>query len=140
MLETLKIIHFLSFAVGIGGGVASLLAGLAMRTAGGGAPALAGLQRRLGRASAVAIVLLWITGVWMLYAVYGGWGGMSGWFWIKIVAVVGLTAVSARMQWLSITAQRSGTPPAPRIMAGLGAAANLLAIAAVIIAVIAFTG
>ena len=139
MNETLLIIHYLAFSVGIGGGLANMLIGIQMRGAEPAtAAALGGLRARIGRASFIGLVLLWLTGLWMFFGYAGGLASASAWFWLKMIAVLGLTAAALRIQAVALAAQRSGSPPDPALMRRLGMASGLAAVLAVIFAVIAF--
>ncbi len=64
---------------------------------------------------------------------------MPNLFWVKLAFVVILTLVSVRLQILSISAHRAGTPPPAKSMGRLGRFATLASILAVVFAVIAFT-
>ena len=139
MIATLKILHYLAFSVGIGGGIANVLAG---RIAGQAGPAVAApigrLQARIGLASALALVVLWVTGLWLTVALYPAVGALPTAFWVKIVAVLALTATAAILQRNAFAARRTGRPPPPA-QKWLGVLATGLAVVAVIFAAIAFT-
>jgi len=141
MLILAKIIHFLSLSAGIGGGVAAALIGIRAKGAAADAvPLLRGLQKTLGRIGFGAIVLLWLTGIYMVYAVKGGWAGLGTVFWLKILAVAILTAASLTGQYFALTAaKRDPAVMGPR-MAKIGMTATSSAVAALILAVIAFAG
>ncbi len=140
MLVLAKIIHFLSFSAGIGGGVAAALIGIRAKGAAADAvPTLRGLQKTLGRIGFGAIVLLWLTGIYMIYEIKGGWTGLGTVFWLKILAVIVLTAASLTGQYFALTAaKRDPAVMGPR-MAKIGMMATSSAIAALILAVIAFS-
>ena len=139
MLEAAKIIHFLSLAIGLGGSAASLLLGVRMVMAPADArPTLMGLQKLIGRIAFAALILLWLTGLYMLDALYGGWTGMGSAFWLKIAAVAMLTLAAGTMQILGIRAQLTKTPPPRAAMMLLGMTANASAALAVVFAVLAF--
>ncbi|MBO6716865.1 MAG: hypothetical protein JJ913_02790 [Rhizobiaceae bacterium] len=139
MLELSKIIHFLSFSVGIGGGVANMIIGMAAASAPAGAgPALGQIRGRIGRASAIALLLLWITGIHMVYAVYGGWSGLTPMVWAKLAFVVVLTMAAIGLQTMGIRSVRTGTPPPAGPMAVLGVVALVASVAALVLAVVAF--
>lgn len=140
IVESLKVLHFAAFSVGIGGGLAGLMAGLRARAADPGArPALGALQRFLGRASAVSVLILWASGIALVYQLPGGWSALPPLFWAKFAAVVALTGVAASTQWLVYRGMRGGRAPGPATMLRLGVAANVLAPAALVLAVLAFT-
>lgn len=131
MFLTLKILHVLALAIGIGGGVSNAIIGA---VAGPKDPALAGaVQRRIGRASFVALIVLWATGFAML-ALGPGAAAFGLWFWLKMLAVVALTAAALRMQ----VAVLRGDPAVARLARPLGMAATGSAILAAIFAVLAF--
>lgn len=130
MLALLKILHFLALAVGLGGGIANAIVGA--RTAQArqvGGP----IQAALGRASLGALIVLWITGVWMAVAAHD-LSSLGVWFWVKMAAVLALTAgaVAARVE------MRRPGPDTPRRMKLLGMAMTGSSTLAVVFAVLAF--
>ncbi|MTJ05802.1 MAG: hypothetical protein FH759_14065 [Sediminimonas qiaohouensis] len=138
-LISLSFLHYLAFSLGIGGGIAGMLAGrMAARAASETRPTLGRLQRRLGQISALSIVILWVTGVWLIHGRYGGLSPLPWLFWAKIVAVVALTICAAWIQALSLRAWRRETPPPAARMARLSKLANLFALLALGLAVAAF--
>ncbi len=139
MLLLAKIVHFLSFSVGIGGGVAAMLAGIRAKAAPVDAvPVLRGMQRTLGRISFAGILLLWLTGIYLVYAVKGGWGELNAFFWLKFAAVLVLTGASLTAQYFTLTAaKRDPAVMGPR-MAKIGMTASGAAVLALIFAVAAF--
>ncbi len=138
MILIAKIIHVLAFTAGIGVSITSAVIGPRQATA---EPALAGqlgaIMARLGRIGSVSIILLWLTGGWLMYAIYGGSPG-SGAFRLKIASVALLTAAVVALEVLGARARRTGTAPPPQAMAGLGMAVLLFAGLAVVFAVAAF--
>jgi hypothetical protein len=138
MLVLVKIIHFLSFSIGIGGGVANMLIGIKTRGAPAEAiPLLRGLQKAVGRLAFVMIVLLWLTGIYMIYA-RGGPDGFGAVFWLKILAVVVLTVASGAANYFSMTAARRDPAKLGPLMAKIGMTATGSAILALILAIAAF--
>jgi len=133
-MALLKILHFLALAVGIGGGIAN---GIVVATASANDPALVGaIRSRIGRAGFVALITLWITGVWMAFA--GGYAdsGMGFWFWAKMFFVLVMTACSLTIQ---ITMRRPSPGAAARARAQtLSKVILACAILAVVCAVIEF--
>ena len=137
MTQLLLILHFIAMAVGVGGSVANMIAGITAGSAPAEArPTLGMLQRRIGIAAAASLALLWITGIWM---VLGAGEDLSILFSLKIVAVIILTALSAGMQFLSLRAARSGTPPPPVTMRRLGMAGLVTSLTVVVLAVLSFS-
>ncbi len=139
MFDILKIIHFISFSIGIGGGIANAILGAKMAGLEPEAAAKIGLAARLiGRLSFGGLILLWITGLAMLSLAYDGWSGLPVTFWLKIAFVVVLTIAASFAQLLVLGAQLKGRPPSPASMAKLGMIVTGSAVVAVILAVIAF--
>lgn len=138
METTLLTLHYLSLAVGIGGGAATaVMAGMTK----GADPAIAGhvgkVQSRVGDIGFGAIILLWITGIWMV-ADHGGYAAMPAAFTYKMAGVVTLTLALLAMQVVKRRAMAKGQPPAASTMEGLGRIALLSAIFTVVMAVISF--
>ncbi len=132
MLALLKIVHFLALAIGLGGGIANAIIGAKITTR---EPAMGGpVQKLIGRLSFGALILLWITGLWMLFGYYG-FANLSLWFWVKILAVLGLTAAGVSAQ---LTMLKPG-PDTPAKMKRLGMIMTGSASLAVVFAVLAFT-
>ncbi len=100
MFETLKIIHLLSMAVGLGGGVANAIVGAKVGLT---APQLAGpVTLLIGRLGFAGLVLLWLTGIAMV-AMAGGVAAMGAWFWVKMLAALMLTAAAVALQVATFT-------------------------------------
>jgi hypothetical protein len=130
MLATLKILHFLGLAIGLGGGIAGGVVGarITSREPSLGAP----VQKLIGRLSFAALIVLWVTGIWMgreLYALseYGLW------FWLKMLAVLALTAAAVTAQASQLRGRAT-----PERMKALGIVMTLAATLAVIFSVLAF--
>lgn len=135
---TLKIIHLLGLAAGLGFGLANVVAMQRMASTPEAArPALAALIKLNGRIAFGGIVLLWLTGLWLYLTKYAG-APLGAAFHAKLTVVVVLTALAAYAQWLLLRAERTGTPPPANIMRLISRTVPALAIAAVVLAVIAF--
>ncbi|MCG6882875.1 MAG: hypothetical protein LJE62_03865 [Silicimonas sp.] len=132
MFALLKIVHFLALAIGLGGGIANAIVGakITSRDPAMGAP----VQKLIGRLSFGALILLWVTGLWMLFGYYG-FSDLSLWFWVKILAALGLTAAGVTAQ----LAMLKPGPETPAKMKKLGMIMTGAATLAVILAVLAFT-
>ena len=135
----LKIIHFLSLAVGIGIGVANMVIGIRLRKAQDEtAQFVRATQGVLGQIALGAIILLWLTGI----AMWIEWHRMraDSAFLVKIVAVIILTAVSVDLNIRGARARRGqGQPPSLAFMRRAGMVSGLMSVIAVIFAVIAFS-
>jgi len=140
MIVTLKIIHFLALAVGIGGGVANAVIGARTRKADPAArPVLSGIQATIGKLSLASLILLWVSGVALTYLHYSGWANLPSSFWLKIIFVVILTGLSVRLNMLSAKARRTQQPPPARSLALLGQMATASSVLIVVFAALAFT-
>lgn len=138
MFTILLFLHFVGLALGIGLPVANMMA-MRLATAAvspEAATALRGLPPRLGPFSSGGLVLLWITGVWMLVTKWGD-GSVPPTFWVKFVCVVLLTAVVGAI-WVTMLQIRRGDRSVARRMPLLGMAASVLGLLAVLFAVMAF--
>jgi uncharacterized membrane protein len=141
MIEILKIVHYLSLAIGIGGGLANAIIGA--RAAMSDPPVKAVLGRIssiIGKTAGVAIILLWLTGIALVYLIFDGWATLPWAFWIKLAFVVVLSLLSLRMNLYVMQAARTKSPPPAATMKKLGQGAMVSSLLIVIFAVIAFTG
>ena len=140
MMTLWKMIHMFALAVGVGGGVANLIAMRQLRAAEGPAKAaLAVAMRQTGQAAALSLVLLWVSGIALAMAIYDSWTALPLLFWAKIAAVVALTAVSGTAQVLTLWGMARKSPPDPALMAKLGKTGAALALTATALAVLSFS-
>lgn len=131
MFLTLKALHFLALAIGLGGGVANIVIGA---KAGADAPQVARpIQKFISRLAFAALIMLWITGLWMI-ALNHSFATLGLWFWIKILVVLLLSAAAITAQ---ISLLRPG-PTTPARLKTLGLFITACATLAVILAVISF--
>lgn len=138
MLVTLKIIHLLAMAIGIGTGVAKGLFQMhAKRLAPETAASLMGLQRQIGHLGVGALGVLWVTGL-ILYAVQYAGADLGAAFHLKMAAVVAMTGGTAYALWLGARARKTGTPPPSKQIALVGSAGLGFAVLAVVFASLAF--
>lgn len=139
METVLLVIHFLALAVGIGGGAASAVAaGIAKSSEPAGAMAIGKVQSKVGDVGFVALIVLWLTGIWMVFSVYGGFSGVPDGFSTKMIGVVGLTIAVAGMQVVKRRAMAAGSPPSANTMEWLGRLALVSAIFTITFAVLTF--
>lgn len=128
MLILLKSLHLLALAIGLGLGVAGLVIGAMSKSPEVTRP----IQRRLSRIAFAALILLWITGLWMVAQGYT-FATLSLWFWLKMVVVVAMTGAAVTAQVLLLW-PRPDTPALLKklthIVAGSAALAVILAVLA----------
>lgn len=86
-------LHFLGLVIGMGSGMALGVVMPRIGKAGEGERGkLFGIGDALVRNVNIGLGLLWVTGILIVLLNYGGIGGLSFWFWIKIGLVVVLSA------------------------------------------------
>lgn len=137
--DLLLVLHFIGLVMGSGPGIANMVIMRAAATATPeGAAALRRVPPMLINVSTAGLVLLWITGLIMVWTIYGGPGGLPWAFWVKIVFVLILTAVVVAMHMTLAEIRKTGNMALAARMPKLGPMAGLSALVAVIFAVIAF--
>lgn len=138
--DILLILHFIGFVLGFAGGIGS---GVTMRFAGTasaeGAAALRRLPPVFANVSFAGLVLLWLTGLILIWSAFGGPQNLPGLFWLKILFVLILTglAIAQHMIYARLKSGRAGPELAARLKM-LGPASGLSALVALIIAVLVF--
>jgi hypothetical protein len=138
MNDFLLIVHFIGLMMGAAGGMGSMIVGrAALKASPEGAGALRALGPRLAKLSAAGIILMWITGVIMVWSVYGGLDNLPGAFWIKFIFVLTLSAAAIVIE-LAYAQMKAGNRAAAARLPMAGPVAGLSAFLAVIFAVIAF--
>lgn len=139
MYEFLKIIHFLSFSVAIGAGVANQLVGLRMASIPPAAmPQIGAIRLSFGAASTIGLVLLWFTGLLLISTSVGTGVFANPMFHVKMTAVLVLTILSVIANVTVSRAKAAGTPPDAKRMKFLGQASLAVAVLTVILAVLTF--
>ena len=128
----MKLIHICAAVVGVGFGLAIVaVRGMVMEDPAKGIKVIT----RLSQISFASLILLWISGLWMLIG--GAVAGASTlWFALKILAVLTLTAASGSLQYLAFKGPEEPFP-LPRDL--LGKIAPASAVLVVIFAVFAFS-
>ena len=136
MLLAIGIFHFIGLALLVGGGISN---GVVLARAGtsddAAKAALRSVTRRLGQISFIGLILLWITGVYWVKLIFGGWGDVPLLFWGKMVAVVLLSVSALAAQMYSIVAIFSGSRTPREKVIRLTAITTLLALVALVLAV-----
>jgi len=140
MHSVLVFLHLFGLMLGAAGGLSS---SLIMRRA-AAAPAeqaqvLRGLGPMLANVSAVGLVLLWLTGLILVWAVWDGPANLPGLFWVKMAFVIALTAAVGAIH-ATYAAIRRGEAARAALLPKLGPAAGLSSLLAVLFAVLSFTG
>jgi hypothetical protein len=137
MNEILLILHFLGLAAGLSASIGNVIIMRLVRAAPADAPVLGKVPPQLARVGHTGLGLLWLTGIIMVWTVYGGPQNMTAAFWWKLACVIVVT-VAVGMIDMTMKAIRSGDRAKAARLPPLGAAAGGFTILAVIFAVVAF--
>lgn len=136
--DVLLIAHFLGLAMGFAGGFGNMIMGGLMAKA---TPADAGVLARfppaISRIGDIGLVLLWVTGVILVFTKWGGIGFLPVMFWVKMIAVVALTGLAGYMHMLKAKA-KAGDGAARAMIPKVGPFAMISALLAIVFAVLAF--
>ncbi|MEX0968808.1 MAG: hypothetical protein WD046_00030 [Paracoccaceae bacterium] len=136
MFDTLKILHFIGLMLGGGAGFGLMVIAPALRRAdAAGKAALMPLRPKLANIGLAGIVLLWITGLAMVF-MGGGIGFMGLWFWLKMLAAAGVLALA--IFGLLMRRRAASGQVVPAYAMKIGVLASPLSVLAVILAVLAF--
>lgn len=137
MNDILLILHFFGFGAGMAASVGNFTILQLIQAAPGDAPVLGRVPPVLARVGQVGLAILWITGLIMVWSIYGGPQLLAWPFWAKIVCVVGLTAVAAYLD-LTVKKVRAGDRSAAAMLPLFGRIAAGLLFLIVVFAVLAF--
>lgn len=135
----LLFLHLFGLMLGAAGGFAS---GILMRRAMTMPPEQAATIRSLGpmlaHVAGAGLVVMWITGLIMVWSKWGGLGSLPGLFWIKFVFVVILTLSSGAIDITYAQIRRTGNKALAARLAVLGPISGISATLAVLFAAFAF--
>ncbi len=104
----------------------------------GDAPILGKVPQVLIRVGQTALAILWLTGIIMVWSVYGGPANMPALFWVKLILVLGVTA-GLVMVSLTLKAVRDGDRRAGLRLPMYGIPTGILLVLVIIVAVYAFS-
>jgi len=134
----LVVVHFVGLAMGLGSGFAQMImAGLMAQASPQEKAVLARFPPRMGQVGMIGLVLLWLSGLSIVWTRYGTFSILPRTFIYKLVAVVLLTLAVATIQVLQRRAQ-AGDMSAMARMQTLGRLTGPLSLIAIIFAVITF--
>ena len=117
LVVLLKFFHYLALFLAGGLGIGAAVIQTAHRKAGTPpAPAVQTAMHILARLGLIAIIILWGTGIWLAYSLYGGMG--IGWaFHVKLLGATGLLLAIAGLNFhLARIAKSGGGIPNPRLV------------------------
>lgn len=137
MFTILMILHFIGLAMGMGGGMANIIAKRQMPKADPVTyPGMAMASQAVGKMASGGLLLLWLTGIGMTMIKYGG--AVPTLLYVKIGIVGVMTILVVGFNIMMIRAQRTGTPPDGDKIDRYAYSINILAILTVIVAVVLF--
>jgi hypothetical protein len=137
MNDILLILHFFGLGAGFAAAVGSPIIGRQAAASPDAAPVLGKAQEVLARTGQIGLGLLWLTGLAMIWTVYGGPAGVPALFWFKFACVVVVTGAVIMLRILGQRA-RAGDAAARSQMPIYGAVSGVFLILVVIFAVLAF--
>lgn len=138
LTDTILFVHLVGLMMGAGGGFGSMIV---MRHALKMPPEQAGTLRSVGptlaRFSMIGLILMWLTGLALVFLKYGGFGALPQLFWEKILFVLSLTVAAITIELTYVSVKKGNFAAAARLPA-LGPWAGLSSLLAVLFAVFAF--
>jgi hypothetical protein len=138
MNAALLFLHFVGLMLGAAGGFASaIIMRRALVLPADEARVVRGLGPVLAKLSAAGVVVLWITGLIMVWTKWDGFGSLPQMFWVKAIFIVSLTVMTALIQ-KTYAEIAKGNPAAAAKLPKFGPMAGVSALLAVLFAVVAF--
>ncbi|HEY8004197.1 MAG TPA: hypothetical protein VIE16_08215 [Phenylobacterium sp.] len=138
LVNLLLWIHLLALAMGVGGGLGMSQVGPRLFVA---APDQRAtwwpLATVFSRVAALGLVLLLITGPLLIWLKFGGFGGLNGWFKLKMALVAVVILTVGLSDW-GLARLRRGDEGGARVAAVTGPVTMLTVVAIVLVAVLAF--
>ena len=136
--QLLLILHFFGLAMGFAVPLSNfVLQGLVAKAAPQEKEVLARFSPAISRIGNIGLVLLWVTGLVLVFTKWAGFDVLPWHFHVKMVAVVVLTGLVGYIHTLIRKARMGDTAAAARMQAA-GRLASLAAITAVVFAVLTF--
>lgn len=136
--QLLLILHFFGLALGMSASIVNLALGSLMA---GATPAERGVLGRvpplMSHVGGAGLVLLWATGLMLVFTKWGGFASLPWQFHVKLTAVLLLTGLMGLLHALQARMKRGDTAAAGRLPVA-GAAAFAMSITAVVFAVLTF--
>ncbi len=132
-------LHFVGLMIAAAGGLAT---GIIMRRAASMPPEQAKTVRGLGpllaHVAGLGLVVLWVTGIIMVWSHWNGLGSLPSLFWVKLVFVVIVTIVTGLIHRTYAEIRRTGNAGLASRLAKLGPVSGVASLLAVLFAVYAF--
>jgi len=141
MLLALKSLHILALLLGGASTIGGAVMQRALQRSGhtGPLPAPVALAMRVfPMLGLIAIVTLWITGIWMYMGAYQGLS-LGIWFHLKLALATVILGGSVFANMALVRAARGGPAPNPKALRATATAIRLSLILAIILAVLTFS-
>lgn len=136
--KILLMLHFVGLALGFSVSISNgVMMGIIARAAPGDRPVLARFPPVMSQVGRVGLVLLWLTGISMVYTRWNGFNGMPWQFHAKITAVVLLTITVLYIGRIEGQVRRGDMAAAAKLPS-VGKMALLFALTALVFAVLTF--
>ena len=138
LVAALLFLHFMGLALGFAGGIGLAQVGPRLVAAAPKDRAFyAPLARSLSLIASVGFGLLLVTGPLMVWLKFGGVGGLSHWFWAKMLFVAS-AVIAFGLQKMAAVRFRKGNEAAAKGMIVFGRLTGVSAVLAVLFAVMTF--
>lgn len=138
MNAALLVLHFIGLTMGFSVSIGSMvMLGVMAASPAAERPVLARFMPAISRVGRMGLVLLWVTGLAMLYTKWNGFASMPWQFHAKITAVILLTIAVTYLFMLEQRIKKGDSAAAVRLQQ-VGKMTPLFALAAVIFAVLTF--
>jgi hypothetical protein len=138
MNEVLLFLHLVGLMLGAAGGFASaVIMRRALVLPADEAKAVRGLGPILANVSLTGLIVMWATGLILVWSKWGGVGSLPDMFWVKAIFILSLTVMTALIH-MTYAEIRKGNPAAAAKLPKFGPMAGVSALLAVLFAVIAF--
>lgn len=138
MNAALLFLHLVGLMLGAAGGFASaVIMRRALVLPADDARVVRGLGPILANVSGIGLVLLWATGLIMVWSKWDGFGSLPQMFWVKAIFILSLTVMTGLIH-MTYAEIRKGNPAAAAKLPKFGPMAGVSALLAVLFAVVAF--
>jgi hypothetical protein len=138
VVDIILALHIIGLMMGAGGGFGSMLtAREALKRPADQAITLRSMGPILANFSFIGLIVMWLTGLALVFLKYGGFTGLPQMFWIKFIFISTLTLAAIATQVLYGQAKAGNTIAATRVPV-LGQIAGVSSLLAVVFAVLAF--
>ena len=138
MTDLILAAHIIGLMMGAGGGFGSMISQReALKRPADQAATLRSVGPALANFSMIGLILMWVSGVALVFLKYGGFGALPSMFWIKFIFISTLTlaAIATHVLYGQV---KGGNVAAVTRLPVFGQIAGISSLLAVIFAVLAF--